>query len=420
MRLGKILVIDPRIAGAAGDMFVAALLDLGASKQRLDKLAELLVEHLEFLEEFKVEVRDVKKGAIRAKKLELKAVEHRNHHNHHHGHHHEYTALDMRRDAEQVSRELGLSERGISGVLRAMDLLIDAECSVHGVPREEAHFHELASSDTLFDIIGTYALLEELGFLSDDSKIYSLPAAVGSGRIRMAHGEFASPAPAVLEIARRTGLPLTSLSVNGELLTPTGAAIIASVSHRFLNTLPFMIVERIGHGAGEREFEGIPNVLRLISGRDAVGGELEPVSVLETNIDDTTGEVLGHVVERMLDAGALDVQVIPSTSKKSRPSHLLQVIVKPGMEQEIARRIMLETGSLGVRVYNVFRYVAQRSIEEKKVVVRGREFRVRVKKSVLPDGSIVNIKPEYDDAARIARELGIPLREVLQEILSKI
>ncbi len=409
--MSRVLVIDPRIAGASGDMFVSALIDIGGSIDRVREVAELIEKHLDFVEEFSIDVTVVKKaGSIRASKVVLKVHEHR----HEHGHHndvHEYTIDDLLRDAREISRELGLRDSTCRMVADTIDILVEAESRVHGVSRDKVHFHELASSDTLFDVIATYALLEELGFL--ETKRLCLPVATGSGVIRMAHGVIPSPAPAVLEIACRHGIPLIHRSIDSELLTPTGAALIASITTEFVETMPSMVVKKIGYGAGDKEFEHIPNVLRVIEGEVAYDTrDLEVVGLIETNVDDVTGETLGYLIDKLLSEGALDVQVIPTTGKKNRPSHIIQVITRPGDKYRIAKLLMIETGTLGVRIHDVVRMTAYRETKSIEVSVRGRRYSVRVKYSKLSDGTIVNVKPEYSDLEAISRETGIPLRKL--------
>ena len=178
--MGKLLIFDPRIAGVSGDMILGALLDIGGSERVLAKLAEAIEREVDHVDELKIEVRDVWKCGIKAKKLEVNLKQHLDHH------HHE-SAVDLREDMLRVAECIKIGEETLNKALKALDLLIDAECSVHGVEREKAHFHELASADTIFDILGTMMLLEDLGFAETGSKIVSLPVAVGVGEIRMEH-----------------------------------------------------------------------------------------------------------------------------------------------------------------------------------------------------------------------------------------
>ena len=418
--MSRTLLIDPRIAGASGDMLVAALVDAGGDPVVLQELARAIEEKLDFVEEFRVEVRDTRKNGFRAKKLFIHAHEHRGHehgHEHHHEHEHEYTAHEMLNDALEVADSIGLSRVYRGFVEETIKALIRAECRVHGIPEEEAHFHELASSDTIFDVVGVYALLENMGF-KPKANVYSLPPVSGVGRIRMEHGSIPAPAPAVLEIAREYRVPIETIDVDKELLTPTGMALIA-VSSIITRVAPEMVVESIGYGAGEAEVKGIPNVTRVLVGSvDRGGFNLEPIVVLETNIDDSPGEVLGHVINRLLEEGALDVQVLHSTGKKSRPSYIVKALVKPGIEDRIARALITETGTLGVRVYRVNRYVCKREIVTERVRIGSREYSVRVKVSRI-GGEVVNAKPEYSDLEKLSRETGIPLRK-LKSMIEKI
>ncbi len=405
--MNKILLIDPRISGASGDMLVAALVDAGGDARILEEIAGVIEKKLDFIEEFKVRVEETRKGGFRAKKLVIHVHEHKSHE---HKHHHEYTAYEMLNDALEISDSVGLSKTYRGFVEETIRALIRAESRVHGVSEEKVHFHELASSDTIFDVVGMYALLENMGF-KPKVNVYSLPPVSGLGRIRMEHGLIPAPAPAVLEIAREYKVPVDTVEVDKELLTPTGMALIA-VSSIITSVIPRMRIESIGYGAGEAEVKNIPNVTRVIIGSlDKEGLSVEPIVVLETNIDDVPGEVLGHVINEMIGKGALDVQVIPSTGKKSRPSFIIKVIAKLGDEHKLAKTLMLETGTLGVRVYRLNRYVCSREILRERVRVGSRDFDVRVKVSRV-GSELVNVKPEYNDLEVISRETGLPLRRV--------
>jgi len=408
--LGRVLVVDPSIAGASGDMLVAALLDLVGDQGVgvLKSLGEAVKRCCSWVEDLRVAVEDVTKHGFRAKRLK---VELRERGGHRHG-------GEILRAVECASQKLGLSERGRGIALAAIRLLLEAEASIHGSSAEEVHLHEAGSADTVIDVVGSAALVERIGDLED---VYVLPVAVGGGRVRIEHGLVPAPAPATLELLRRGGLYTVGGPVEKELATPTGVALIVAMGAKPVKFLPPMRPLAVGYGAGAMDLPGVPNVLRVIVGEGDPGLGEESVVILETDVDDVTGEVLGHVIGRAMDAGALDISVIPSHRKKGRPGYLVRVLVRPGDEAAIARLLVEELGTLGVRVVPVKRFVVpERSFVETRLSIGGREFAVRVKVSRDSQGRIVAVKPEYSDLERVSREANVPLRLVAQEVMRRV
>jgi len=396
----NVLIIDPRIAGVSGDMFLGAIIDLIGVEDPLYSLADAMTDLLDYVSSIKIEVRDVRKRGIRAKQVFMDIDEHFHH----------IMASDIKKNAEKLCEIQGLSEKATNLVRKTLDELIESEVAVHGYDPSEAHFHELASADTLLDIIGTYALLERSNLL--DSEIYAMPPALGSGYIEISHGRLPVPAPAVLEILKRHKFPVSSTPVEAELTTPTGAALLVSLTHEVVNFLPSMTIERVGYGAATGEFENVPNILRLIQGsREEL--VMDKIVTLETHVDDANGEVLGHMVGKLMDEGAIDVAIIPMITKKNRPGHLIKVLAELSNYQHLIDVLMKESGTLGVRIIETPRIVAKRTKKPVPLIIEGKEFQVRVKISKALDGSIISMKPEYEDLKIAANQLGIPLREVM-------
>ncbi len=396
-----ILVIDPRIAGISGDMFLGAIIDLTGVEDPLYSLANAITDLLDYVSSIKIEVKDVRKRGIRAKQVFMDIDEHFHH----------IMASDIRKNAEKLCEIQGLSEKATGLVKKTLDELIASEVAVHGFDPSKAHFHELASADTLLDIIGTYALLERSNLL--DSEIYAMPPALGSGYIEISHGRLPVPAPAVLEILKRHRFSVSYAPVEAELTTPTGAALLVNLAHQVVNFIPPMTIEGIGYGAATGEFENIPNILRLVKGsRDEL--TMGRIVTLETHVDDVSGEVLGHMVGKLMEEGAIDVAIIPMITKKNRPGHLIKVLAELDNYQHLVDVLMRESGTLGVRIIETPRIVANRSKKPVPLRIDGKEFQVRVKVSKAPDGNIINMKPEYDDLREAAEQLGIPLREVME------
>ncbi len=397
----KTLVIDPRIAGISGDMFLGALVDLTGTHDPIHQVAEEIVDLLDYVHKIDIEVKDVRKWGLRAKQVVVEIDEHFHH----------VMASDIKENARKLCERVGLSEKASFIVQKILDELVDAEVTVHGYEPSKAHFHELGSADTLLDIIGAIHLLEATGLL--DSDIYSTPPALGSGYIEISHGRLPVPAPAVLEILKRHKFPISSTPVEAELTTPTGAALLVNLAHQVTDFIPPMTIEGVGLGAGMYDLEKIPDVLRIVEGTSEKA-VWDKIMTLETHVDDVPGEVLGHLVDKLLEEGAIDVAIIPMITKKNRPAHLIKVLSELKDYQRLVEVLMKEAGTLGVRIIETPRIVAERV--KKPVLLRlgGKEFQVRVKVSKAPDGKIVSMKPEYEDLKAAAQQLGLPLREIME------
>lgn len=296
------------------------------------------------------------------------------------------------------------------------EILATAEASVHGTDIEEMHFHEVGADDAIADVVGACLLVDDL----DVERVVTTPVSAGSGEVEMSHGTYPVPAPAVVEIASQADWTLRGGPVDSELLTPTGAAILAHLAEGD-DSLPAMHVESSGYGAGGYTFEDRPNVLRALVG--TADGPLvrDEITVLETNVDDVAPEVLGGLQRSLTEAGARDVSVIPATMKKARPGHLVKVICKPEDSQRVARRLAEETGTLGVREHGAaHRWIAHREIETVTITVGGDPCEVDVKIARDDGGTVFDVSAEYDDAATVASETGLAVREVMRRAESVV
>ena len=402
----RALIIDPRIAGISGDMMLSALLDIAGGEEEIYQLADTIENTLSYCSLFKVEVVDTVKGGIRAKMVRMNIKEDTRN----------VEAAEIRNYIEEVGGKLGLSSRGIRYALNVIDDLIEAEMKIHGLKsRENVVFHELASSDTVFDIVGVSLMLESLNCFSGEAEVYTTPPSLGGGYVNVGHGFINAPAPATLEILRKHSYRFTSTPVDSELTTPTGAALLTNLTGKIIDHYPPLRIEKVGYGAGFKDFKNIPNVLRIVEGYDLniVG---DKVIVLETNIDDLQGEVLGYLVGKLIDLGALDISIIPAVGKKNRPSHIVKVLVEHSEYDKVLKALMDETGTLGVRICEVCRALALRSEETRTVEINGRKYSVKVKISRTPEGKLLNIKPDYNDLKAIAEELNTPLRKIMLAI----
>jgi pyridinium-3,5-bisthiocarboxylic acid mononucleotide nickel chelatase len=289
--------------------------------------------------------------------------------------------------------------------LRIFERLAHAEAAVHRVPLEDVTFHEVGSVDSLADVVGAAACLDYLG-----AQVVGSPVPLGRGSVRTAHGRLPLPAPATLECL--AGVPTVESDLDFELVTPTGAAILATVAERF-ERWPAVVPERTGWGAGTRAFADRPNALRVVLGAATSVDRTSDLFVLEANVDDMTGELAGHVISLLLDAGALDAWAVPATMKKGRPGLLLSALSREAFADELSRLMLRETTSIGVRRLSAARVERPR----RTVEVETRFGTIPVKVSEGPYGP-PQAKPEFDACARAANTAGVPVREVIAEALA--
>jgi uncharacterized protein (TIGR00299 family) protein len=366
-------------SGISGDMTVGALLDAGADAGAVLTALETLGTGASFRFE------KTRRGGIAAGKFIVEGGEQKKH-----------------RHLPQIVRMIEgstLSDRAKQNAIAVFQRLGGAEASVHGVPIEKVHFHEVGAADSIADIAGACAALDSLGV----EEVYCSALNVGSGTVNTEHGLLPVPAPATAALLE--GKPVYSAGPSFELTTPTGAAIAATLARRF-GSMPAMTISTTGFGAGDRDFPNQANVLRALIGETSGASEATEVSVIEANIDDSTPEVLGYAMERLLDQGALDVTLESVLMKKNRPGVLLRVIAKPEHRESLASLVLAETSTLGVRIYSAERRVLAREIVE----VRTAHGTVRVK--VAADGSFA---PEYEDCRRLAAASGAPLKQIVAE-----
>jgi pyridinium-3,5-bisthiocarboxylic acid mononucleotide nickel chelatase len=397
----KVLVIDPKIAGISGDMLIAALVDLTGSSDPLEPVADAICG-LSYCENFSFQFHEGNAGGISAKKLTIEVRE-KNHRNH--------TA--MRDSMVEITKKTGFSDTAKNMALRIIDDLLSTDAKLH---RSGFHHHQMSSVDTLFDVAASITLLDLHGFF--DGMIYGTPPVLGSGFTRIVGGEIACPAPATLEILCRHQIPYSSYPADGEMTTPTGAAIFANITSRIVDMYPPMTPRRVGYGTGSRSVQGRPSVLRVVEGMnfDAIQ---DRIVMLETNLDDAPGETVGYTVERHRDAGAVDVFVTTASGKKNRPVQILHIITNQQDYPGLLEILMDETGTLGVRILDIPRLVAHRTRQAMRVTVGGEVFDISVKTSTV-NGNVVAKKPEYEDLKKIARHLNLPLNRVREEVLAQL
>jgi uncharacterized protein (TIGR00299 family) protein len=309
-----------------------------------------------------------------------------------------------------IIRSAGLSPQVEKSALDVFAIMAEAESKVHGESMEELHFHEVGQNDALADVIGSCAAIHEM----DADLIFCTPVNLGGGRVKAAHGLMAVPAPATLEILI-AGKLLSYGSGNRELLTPTGAALLSYFA-KPIDNLPKGKVLSVGYGAGDADTED-PNVLRSMLMEISDVLTKDQIEILETNVDDVTGEVLGNLFDKLLAAGARDVAITPTIMKKGRSGHIIKVITKSQNSEQVAREIMKETGTLGIRVIpTLHRFVADRRMDKVNIQLKGKEFTVAVKIAQDMNGEILHISAEYEDCRRVADKVGLPLKKVIRRV----
>ena len=372
-------------SGISGDMTLGALVDAGVSIDALRaELARLDLPGYEITSE------KVKRSGIAATKV--------------------HVVVDQK---DQRPRHLSEIEKIIEGSslpfavrknsLRIFKRLADAEAKVHGTTPDKIHFHEVGAVDSIVDIVGSVIGLELLGV----SKIIASAINAGSGMVQTSHGMLPIPAPATAELL--ANIPLYQSATQFELTTPTGAAIISTLGSSF-GLMPPMKVERTAYGAGERDFPGQPNVLRLMIGEPVAGYDEDTSVIIETNIDDMNPQVYDHLIEKLMQQGAQDVYLTPIIMKKGRPAILLSVLTDRSKTDILLNTLFRETTSIGVRIKEVGRKKLSREMRE----VETPYGKIGIKISRHGD-EILTVTPEYEDCRRIAEEKQVPLKQVMEE-----
>ncbi len=370
-------------SGISGDMTLGALIDAGVDLAEIQRGIDSLG-----LPDCRIAAEEVRRKGFRATNVTV-------HHPPEHAHRHLHHIIEM------IDGSV-LSERQKDLARKIFTRLGEAEAKVHGTTIEKVHFHEVGAVDSIADIVGSAIGWDLLGV--DRVECSAIPP--GSGNIEIAHGRCSVPAPATAELLK--GIPLIASPVEAELTTPTGAAIVATIVDRF-GTLPALSVQAIGCGAGDRDFDEQANILRLIVGEVAAQVAEQQVVVLETNLDDASGELIGHAAELLLEGGALDVYTTSIQMKKNRPGTMLSVICAPADAGRLEEILFRETTTLGVRRQLLSRSCLPRSAQ----TVRTAWGEVVVKRVELPDGSL-RCAPEYESCRQVAQRNNVAMQDVME------
>src|SRR5882762_4752015 len=373
-------------AGASGDMILGALVAAGVNPQELKAQLALLN-----VQGYAIEFETVNRSGISATYARVQTAPE-------HAHRHLSDILKIIYDSR-------LAESVKDRAAKIFSRLAEAEARVHNEPIEKIHFHEVGALDAIIDVVGAAICFDLLGI----EHFVSSALHVGSGMVEMDHGRFPVPPPAVTELLK--GVPFYSTEIAGELLTPTGAAIITTVADEY-GAIPQMIVEQVGYGAGTREYDKFPNVLRVLLGEAKSHATTdERLWMIETNIDDLSPQIIGHVMDRVFELGALDCYFTPVQMKKNRPGVLLSILCDAHEKEAVMELLFTETTTLGVRSYEVERRALERNI----VSVETRYGPIDVKVAHL-NGRVVNEMPEFEQCRLAARKAGVPLKVVEEAV----
>jgi len=376
-------------SGISGDMFVGALLDAGLAFDKLKKVLGSLP-----LDSYSLEMKREKRHELTGTRFIVRPDEKR------HGH----RGL---REIKGIIGEGDLSDSVKERCFRIFESIALEEGKIHNIPPDEVHFHEVGAIDSIIDIVSAAFGIEFLGIAS----IYASNLPLGSGFTETGHGRIPLPAPVTIALLK--GVPVYDSGLRHELVTPTGAALIKEFASSF-GAMPPMILEGVGYGAGSMDLPDRPNLLRIIIGNERTEGQTDTVVILDANLDDTNPEWLGFMMDRLFDAGALDVYFSPIQMKKNRPGIHVQVIGNPHKKDVLMDTVFRESTTLGVR----FRYSSRKTLERSQVEIDSPWGKMGVKKVVWQNGSS-SLQPEYESCRKIAEEKGLPLKEIYYWVMSR-
>ena len=405
----RVAIIDSQVAGIAGDMLMSSLVDAGASKT---KVTEAIFACSNFLKDSMImnaHFAKVVSHSFAATQLQMKSKD----------------GVFTRKGTEMYSAlarccdSVGLESRAKTFALDSLKMLISAEATIHGQNFDSVHLHEASSIDTLADLVGCATALQDLQLF--DARIYSTKVAIGGGLLSFSHGTISNPASAILEIFKNKRFVLVGGPAEDELTTPTGAAMLVNLVQGSVNYYPSIAPEKIGYGAGIKKFEGFPNVVRVVIGTSGTVYETtkDIVYVVETNIDDASGELVGNVIEQLSDI-AKDVTVISGTTKKNRPTYLIKIISESTQLNNVLELLFNESGTLGARVQEVERIVLPRDIFSMSVNINDNVLDVRVKIVKDSSGRITNVKPEFEDIKVIATKCQMPVKRAMDQVRAEV
>jgi len=417
------LYIDLNSSGISGDMLLAALLGIVPEPEKILKDLRKLKDYLPGVSQLIIELKKIHRSGIQLNQLKIEIKENKDHR----------SAKTLQDSLNKYLNENFFSDSAKNYANQVLNSLIQAEAEVHGKLANKIHLHELSSIDTLIDILGVTSALDKINGFDENIQFYCSKIPLGGGEVNTAHGLLTIPAPATLKILEKSNLITFGGPIESELVTPTGVALLTSLNPEFLEYLPEMMIEKSVYSTGQKTFKDFHNILRLYLGEyndlesykstHPMQKYVDKVSVLETDVDDVSGEILGNFFNEFKNDKVLDLQIIPSLTKKNRPSYIIKVLCYPKYTFELMEKMIHELGTLGVRYSIMNRVCVDRTIEKHIIEINKKDYSVNFKVSYIElenSKEIVNVKPEYEDIKKISEDSGISVRKIQFIIQAKI
>lgn len=377
-------------------MILSSLVNLGADRNKIINGIKKSEQYFSNSSIKKINFQEIRKHGINAVQLDLDIDDEIK----------QRKGTEIKNSIYQSASIVDFSDKAKLFVKSCIDTLISSEAKIHGISEELVHFHETSSIDTLVDIIGVAIALDDLGLF--DEKIICLPVCVGSSFLSFSHGTMSNPASAILEIFKDSNLLIQGSDIKEELTTPTGACILVNLTSNSAKHYPQMKINSIGYGAGQKDLQETPNVLKLVRG-SATNVDVNFVKIIETNVDDVSGEILGELVEKLMEYGAKDVSIFQGITKKGRPTNLISVICDDEKVEQLSEILIIETGTLGIRISTSERYIVPRSLNKIRISLIGKSFEISYKKSFFKGNS--NFKIEFSDVNKISKIINKSIKE---------
>ncbi|MHA1235588.1 MAG: nickel pincer cofactor biosynthesis protein LarC [Promethearchaeota archaeon] len=412
----KAIYFDLTNSGISGDMLLASLLGLIPDSTHIITNLKDLKNKLKGVTKIEIDLKTIKRMGIKTNRLEILIEESKKHR----------TPDDLSNALDAYLNENGFSNQAKAFARDVLSTLFKAEAEVHGKLIEDIHLHELSSVDTLIDILGVTNALDTIGGFETDFSYYCSKVPLGGGNINSAHGILPIPAPATVKILENSTLSVKGGPIETELVTPTGAALLVNLHPTYSDFVPSMNLLKMSCGTGQKEFDSFSNTLRLFYGEinrltgsnelHPVTGHVEEVSILETAVDDVSGELLGNFVNILGNEDILDIQIIPSITKKNRPGHIIKIICEPSQTHDLILKTLKELGTLGVRFYSSKRVCVDRKNVIEKIEINGKWYELNFKISFIKKGEkteVINVKPEFEDLSVISKDSSKTVKEIL-------
>ena len=407
----KSLYIDTSNSGISGDMFLAALINLVENPDEILKKLRDLKDYLPKVTTFEVNLKQTERSGIKVNQLSIKIKEDK----------HSRSSKSLLEALNRYLTDYNFSKEAIEYANRVLGDLINAEAVVHEKLAEEIHLHELSSIDTLLDILGTTMALEEIGYFKNQIIITASTLPLGGGVVKTAHGILPVPAPATLKILEKSNLVSKLGPIDTELVTPTGIALLNALKPKTIKRK--MKIQKVVQSTGEKDFPDFPNILRIFYGfieenqleekSLIIDDYIQEIAIIETDVDDVSGEIIGNLMNILEKKKILDIQIIPAITKKQRTSNIIKVLCEPRFKTEIIDVFLRELGTLGVRFQIMQRVCVERLLKKEPIKIENAEYMITFKISFYKSSQtyhIINIKPEFEDLKKVSEKTGLPVK----------